>query len=108
MKDKILNSLPQGHEKAVSANELCHQLNIEERQLRLLILQLRKEGYPILSDDQGYFLPGQDGSKECMRFIQRQISRAKSSFQSISGAKKYIDQKDQIGLHDLLDDVINV
>ena len=111
MKNKgkeILSVLPRGQDLSMPGEVLCRLLKIDDRQLRILILQMRKNGQPILSDNRGYFLPGQDGQTECLRFIRRQLARARSSFHSIRGAKKYLDKDDQLSLLDLFDDVVNL
>ena len=65
MKEQIRKILEnhQGRENAITRRELRQKLNLSDRQdrmLRLMIAELRHEGFPILfstGDNAGYYLP---------------------------------------------------
>ena len=103
--EDLLKILPHGADLSMPGEVLCRLLKLDGRQLRYLIMSMRKAGHPILSDDQGYYLPGEDGPKECLRFIRRQMARARSSFHSVRGARQYLGVYDQRSLMELFDDV---
>ena len=61
---RIADFLHPGAESAVSRRELMDLTGLPDRELRRLIEAERRQGIPVLSDNQhGYFLPGDSAEK---------------------------------------------
>lgn len=71
----------EGKDRAIKSNELCLLLELPDRQVRLLIRELRSDGLPVLSSGEGYFMPiNQDELRYCLasmrsRLIQDALTR---------------------------------
>ena len=52
---EYLQEFHRGKEKAVFSRELQHIFHIDGRNVRRNIAKLRQEGYPICSDENGYY-----------------------------------------------------
>ena len=59
LKPQLKNILERhaGRCRAITARELCLLLGQPDRTVRLVIRELRKEGFPVLSSGEGYYLP---------------------------------------------------
>ena len=55
---EYLREFHRGREKAVFSRELQHIFKLDGRNIRRNIARLRQEGYPICSDENGYFYAG--------------------------------------------------
>lgn len=67
----IADLLGTGRESAVTRQELERLTNLDGRSVRLLIERERREGVPILSGHNGYFLPGSEAEKAaCVRSLR--------------------------------------
>ena len=76
MKDELKGILlrHEGQERAIKSKELCALLNMPDRQVRLLIRDLRADGVPILSSGAGYYLPGNwDELRECLASMRNRL-----------------------------------
>ena len=72
---RVADFLHHGAESAISRRDLMALTGLPDRDLRRLIEAERRQGVPILSDNQhGYFLPGDQA--ECDRCIRSLRSRA--------------------------------
>lgn len=67
----IADLLGTGRENALTRRELERLTNLDGRSVRLLIERERREGVPILSGHNGYFLPGSEAEKAaCVRSLR--------------------------------------
>ena len=67
----IADLLGTGRENAITRRELERLTNLDGRSVRLLIERERREGVPILSGHNGYFLPGSEAEKAaCVRSLR--------------------------------------
>lgn len=67
----IADYLSRGRESALTSRELERLTNLDGRSVRLLIERERREGVPILSGHNGYFLPGSEAEKAaCVRSLR--------------------------------------
>ena len=71
----------EGQTQAIKSKELCFLLGIPDRQVRLIIRELRFDGVPVLSSGEGYYMPGNwNELRECLasmrgRLIQDALTR---------------------------------
>ena len=90
----IADILPQGKQNRISFAELqaatgCH----DERTLRKMISDERKQGHVILSDPAGgYWLPANKAEVEA--HIKRTEKEAKSLLYALKGAREYLKAED--------------
>lgn len=98
-KPMLLACLKEGKKNAITRKSLVERLQVNDRELRKMIQELRNEGFPILSsaDNAGYYLPdnGDTGEHECLEFIAQQKSRAMKCFESTKGIRKYLHTRNQ-------------
>ena len=89
----LTDHLDTGEQNALHMGDLSQRCGLDERQLRHMVLSARLAGVPVLSSDEGYFMPASNGgAAECRRFIQRQKNRARTSFASIKAANLYLEE----------------
>ena len=67
--EKLLCVLPDKREDSVSMKELSRRLELSPREVRQFVLDARKVGLPILSDDFGYWKS--EDKKELEDYITR-------------------------------------
>jgi hypothetical protein len=93
----VMDVLRTGKENAISAQELCTYLGLNNvRELQHIICRERKAGAVILStcqDGGGYFLPSND--REVRQFIRTLENRAKNTFEALRSARGYLRQQEQ-------------
>lgn len=70
---KLLRLIPEGEEHAVSMSTLSSILGIKSRVLRSLIVEARRAGNIICSNDNGYFLPA--NNDELLRYYRLVTAR---------------------------------
>lgn len=71
----IADYLSRGRGSAITARELERLTNLDGRSVRLLIERERREGVPILSGHNGYFLPGSEAEKAaCVRSLRHRAA----------------------------------
>ena len=76
MQEVILKLLRHGAENALTLNDLTNVTGFDPRAIRRAIHKARREGIPILSDNEhGYFYPGSASEKR--RFVRSMKHRAK-------------------------------
>lgn len=88
----LINFIPFGKENAISREELCRLTGMNDRAIREIISQLRRE-YCILNnqDGRGYYRPLVDETKYVQEYIRQETRRAKSIFWSLEGARNWME-----------------
>lgn len=76
--EKLLSALPSSKEDAVTMTELSKRLEVSPRDVRQYVLNARKDGLPILSDEEGYWKS--DDDRELENFISKRRGIAKLIF----------------------------
>lgn len=77
-REKILSALREGEENAVSLCEMQKIAGLDNRSTRLVIENLRREGYVIISSNKGYYFP--KTLDEISHYINKESKRARSIF----------------------------
>ena len=90
----IYNCIPIGSKNGITKVELCKRLSMDERTIRKLIHEARRYA-PILNlqNGKGYFIPDKNNEADMLllnKWIAQETNRAKSTFWSLRGAKKYL------------------
>ena len=88
----IIEHIPEGYENAISRKELCKRTGLNDRVVRSLIEDARRDTIIISNTDgSGYWLfPDNPTDKEkdlLQRFVKQQESRAKSIFYALRPAR---------------------
>ncbi len=78
---EYLRKFHRGRDKAVYSRELQHIFNLDGRNIRRNISKLRQDGYPICSDDSGYYYA--DSQSE----INATVGRLNGLVTSVSNAR---------------------
>lgn len=86
----IADFIPVGRQNAVTREELRKLTGLNDRQIREMISQARRETPIISLDNKGYFIPSEDEKADVEKWIKQEEHRAKSIFWSMAGAKKFI------------------
>lgn len=94
-KKVLVECLGFGAENAISRRDLSDILGIEDRQTRMLIHTLRKEGLTILSSNRvsGYFLPSRDPGQayeEVKAYVEENQSRMLKTAHATKSAKQWL------------------
>ena len=89
----IINYIPKGYENAISRKELCEKTGLQDRVVRALIEEARRETIIISNNDgTGYWIyPDHPTEKEknlLNRFVKQQENRAKSIFYALYPARQ--------------------
>lgn len=89
----IVDYIPKGKENAISRERLRQKTGLEDRQMRRMIADARRDTC-IINDQKGrgYYRP--DNKAEAERYIRQEEHRAKTIFMNLQGAKKYRDNMD--------------
>lgn len=82
----LLSVLPSKKEDSVSMKELSYKLKMSPREVRQFVLEARKNGFLILSDDRGYW--ESEDEKEVEDYINKRRSVAKLIFFYTQAMKK--------------------
>lgn len=82
----IWNCIRCGEENAIHAKELENLTELENRQLRKYIEQLRRSGYIIVASEKGYFRP--KTQEELKQYILTEENRVESLLCTIETARK--------------------
>jgi hypothetical protein len=87
----ILQCVPVGSKNGITKDELCQMLNMDERDIRRLIHKTRRY-MPILNmqNGKGYFIPDAEDKPIVEKWLDQESKRARSTFWSLMGAKKYL------------------
>ena len=78
---EYLKEFHRGKEKAVFSRELQHIFHLDGRNIRRNVSKLRQEGYPICSDENGYYYA--DSQTE----INNTVGRLNGLLTSVSNAR---------------------
>lgn len=95
---KYLKDYHTGKEKAVSSAYLQNKLSISSRTIRKIVNQLRNDGVPICSDENGYYYA--EDTDEVLNSIYqmtsriREIARAKNGL--VKSLKRFPDNSGQL------------
>lgn len=82
----ILNNIGSGEENAIHLNDLRIKTDLQDRELRKCIEDLRRSGTVIISSPKGYFKPKNRSDVE--RYIRQETHRAKSIFFTLKYARE--------------------
>jgi len=95
---KYLKEYHVGKEKAVSSAYLENKLSISSRNIRKIVNQLRNDGVPICSDENGYYYAGD--TDEVLNSIYQMTSRIKEIARAKNGLvkslKRFSDNSGQL------------
>ena len=82
---RIADFLHPGAESAISRRDLMDLTGMSDRELRRLIEAERRQGIPILSDNQhGYFLPGDSAERDrCVRSLRSRAAEIQRTADAI-------------------------
>lgn len=84
--EKLLCVLPDQRENSVSMKELSRRLELSPREVRQFVLDARKVGLPILSDEYGYWKS--EDKEELEEYVYRRRNVAKTIFSYTQRMKK--------------------
>lgn len=70
---RLFDIIPTGEDSAIHVEELAQIFNVNERDVRLNIEQIRCGGKTIISSKKGYFKP--ETEDEIERFVRREFKR---------------------------------
>ena len=97
---EIINFIPYGRAHAVSRQELTNVTGYNDRKVRKMISEARKEHVILsLENGSGYYQPTADDYPELRKFINREESRAKSVFVALKKAKALCEDHERGRLH---------
>lgn len=82
---RISDFIPAGSENAVRRLELVALTGLDERTVRAMIARERKQGIPILSDNQnGYFMPGNEAERSrCVASLRHRAGEISAAADAI-------------------------
>lgn len=64
----------EGEARAIKSKEMCLILELPDRQVRLLIRELRSDGLPVLSSGEGYYMPSNwDELRDCLASMRSRL-----------------------------------
>ena len=86
---KYLKEYHTGKEKAVSSAYLQNKLSISSRTIRKIVNQLRNDGVPICSDENGYYYA--TDQEELLYSIYQMTSRIKAIAKAKNGLVKALN-----------------
>lgn len=89
-KERIAAALSEGENSAVSLFELIRISGLDNRSTRLLIEQLRREGFVICSSERGYYLPAD--ADELRRYVSKERRRADSITETLAPAAALLEE----------------
>lgn len=98
----IIDFIPHGFENAISRKNLCIVTGLQDRVVRRLIEEARRENIIIANDDgSGYWrFPDNPTEQEIFllhKFVKQQESRAKSIFYALYPARQAIKEGAEYG-----------
>lgn len=80
--DELLVCLGTGREHAKTDRFLAQLMDTGKRRVRKLIEMARRDGYPIVAGENGYFLPDLNEPKD-RAFVERYIAREKRKAETL-------------------------
>lgn len=89
----IVDFIPRGHKNAVSRKDLCRRTGLNDRIIRKLIEEARRNTIIISNNDgSGYWIfpdePTETEKEMLRRYVKQQESRAKSIFYALYPARQ--------------------
>lgn len=84
--EKIYQIIPEGRNNAVSMSQLSERLHVDARQCRKIISEMRNQGYLIVGDNHGYYVP--TTNEELFRWYQSVRSRAMTGLKGLKYARR--------------------
>lgn len=90
--NKLISLLPTGEENAVHQKELANYMGVDCCTLKKIIQGARKDGYKIISSQQGYFKP--KDKAEIIKFINHMSKQAATRYGSITKLKRVAGETD--------------
>lgn len=78
---EYLKQFHKGRENAVLSRELQHIFRLDGRNIRRNVAKLRQQGYPICSDENGYYFAGSQNE------INQTVSRLNCLVTAVSNAR---------------------
>lgn len=91
----ILNNIGSGEENAIHLTDLRIKTDLQDRELRKCIEDLRRSGTVITSSPKGYFKP--QNRSEVDRYIRQETHRAKSIFYTLKHARELNKTFEEVG-----------
>lgn len=88
--ERILQTIGTGESGAVSAEQLTMITGLTSRELRKAVETLRRDGYVIISSDNGYYYP--ETVEEVKRYIGKESRRARSIFFTLRSARELLNR----------------
>ncbi len=88
--EMILQTIGTGEENAVNADYLTKLTGLTSRELRKAVETLRRDGYVIISSDNGYYYP--ETVEEVKRYIKKESRRAQSIFFTLRSARALLNR----------------
>lgn len=82
---RFLRSEAYGKEKACKSRDICKIFNITGVMLRSIVHEWRRQGFPICSDESGYYYARTQ--EELERTIKQLTSRAKKISEAVDGLR---------------------
>lgn len=88
----IIDYIPQGHENAITREQLVLITGLPDRTIRKLI-EIAREQYCIINhqDGTGYFQPEPDDEKSTKMWIHQEEARARRVLNGTKGAKDFLN-----------------
>jgi len=87
----VIDFLKTGKENAISQKELAELCGMHKSEMKRIIREYRKERKFIISDTNGYYLPGSDD--ELLAYYKKQYRKAISYFSGIKALREYLKGK---------------
>lgn len=91
----ILNNIGSGEENDIHLTDLRIKTDLQDRELRKCIEDLRRSGTVIISSPKGYFKP--KNHSEVDRYIRQETRRAKSIFFTLKHARELNKTFEEVG-----------
>lgn len=88
--EKICSALRTGENNAVSLAEMCNISGLDNRNTRLVIENLRRDGTVICSSEKGYFYPVD--ISELRRYVRKEQTRSNSIRETLQAAEKLLNE----------------
>jgi len=98
-REQLLSLLPETEEDAVSMADLARVLSVTDREVRILVEGMRRDGIGISSSDAGYWYPIEPGRRQqdVERTASRLESRAKAELLTASRMRKGLQARAECG-----------
>lgn len=88
--ERIVQSLRTGEDSALSLEDMCIVSGLPDRETRLVIEDLRRNGVVICSSNKGYYYPADVG--ELRSYVHKEQARSNSISENIRAAVKMLNE----------------